>query len=324
MATICSTIPIFLHFQYSFHPQLIIHYPYGLKFFHDINSKDYTFSQYSRTMSDSTPAFKGIILLIHGLWMTPLSWEEWIPYFEAKGYKVIAPGWPGIDDRTPEQIRADPEPMAKFGIDTIVDHYASIISTLPSPPIIIGHSFGGLFTQILLSRGLGIAGIGIAPAQPAGIFALPFSVVKATFPVLKNPFDAHSTVKISESEFHYCFGNHLTVAESKPLWERYSIPSVAHVLWQGVAGALSESGPAHVDFKKENRAPLLLTAGTKDHVVPQSVVAKEYAAYEKQGKDGHPVVEFKIFEGKTHGIVNQEGWQQVADYALDFVDKYVK
>jgi non-heme chloroperoxidase len=275
-------------------------------------------------MSESVPASRCTIVLIHGLWMTPLSWEEWIPYFEAKGYKVIAPGWPGIDDRTPEQVRADPEPIAKIGIDTIVDHYASIISALPSPPIIIGHSFGGLFTQILLSRGLGSAGIGISPAQPAGIFALPFSVVKATFPVLKNPFDAHSTVKITESEFHYCFGNHLTEAESKPLWERYSVPSVAHVLWQGVASALKESGPAHVEFKKECRAPLLLIAGTKDHVVPQSVVAKEFAAYEKQGKDKHSVVEFKVFDGKTHGIVNQEGWQQVADYALAFVDKYVK
>jgi non-heme chloroperoxidase len=275
-------------------------------------------------MSDAVPASKGTVVFIHGLWMTPLSWEEWIPYFEAKGYKAIAPGWPGIDDRTPEEVRANPEPLASIGIETIVDHYAAIISALPSPPIIIGHSFGGLFTQILLSRGLGSAGIGLSPAQPAGIFALPFSVVKATFPVLKNPFAAHSTVKITESEFQYCFGNHLTAEESKPLWERYSVPSVAHVLWQGATSGLSEKGPAHVDFKKENRAPLLLIAGTKDHVVPESVVAKEYAAYQKQGKDGNAIVEYKVFEGKTHGIANQKGWQEVADYVLAFVDKHVK
>jgi len=275
-------------------------------------------------MAEQTTGSKGTIVLIHGLWMTPLSWEEWIPYLEGKGYKVIAPGWPGVDDRTPEQIRADPGSLASAGIETIVDKYASIISALPSPPIIIGHSFGGLFTQILLSRGLGSAGIGISPAQPAGIFALPFSTFKATFPVLKNPFDANSTVKITESEFHYCFGNHLTEAETKPLWERYSIPSVAHVLWQGALGGLSEKGPAHVDFKKESRAPLLLIAGTIDHVVPESVVAKEYAAYEKQGKDGHSIVEYKVFEGRSHGIVNQTGWQEVADYALAFIDKHVK
>jgi non-heme chloroperoxidase len=275
-------------------------------------------------MTDPVFTPKGTIVLIHGLWMTPLAWEEWIPYLESKGYNVIAPGWPGIDDKTPQELRAEPASMAKAGIDTIVDHYASIISALPSPPIIIGHSFGGLFTQILLSRGLGLAGIGIAPATPAGIFALPLSVFKATFPVLKNPLNAHSAVPITESQFHFCFGNHGTEAESKPQWERYSVPAVAHVLWQGVAAALNKDGPAHVEFKKENRAPLLLTAGTLDHVVPESSVAKEFAAYEKLGKEGSPIVEFKVFEGKSHGIVNQPGWQEVADYALAFIDKYVK
>jgi non-heme chloroperoxidase len=275
-------------------------------------------------MSEPVSATKGTIVLIHGLWMSPLCWEEWIPYLEAKGYKVIAPGWPGIDDRTPQQVRAEPLPMAHDGIDSIVDHYASIIASLPSPPIIMGHSFGGLFTQLLLSRGLGAAGVGIAPAQPAGIFGLPpFSVLKATLPVLKNPFDIRSTVPITEKEFHYCFGNHLTEAESKLLWERYSVPAVAHVLWQGVAGSLTTGGPTKVEFKKENRVPLLITAGTKDHVVPESVVAKEFAAYQKVGQVGHPVVEYKVFEGKSHGIVNQEGWQEVVDYILAFLDKYV-
>jgi alpha-beta hydrolase superfamily lysophospholipase len=275
-------------------------------------------------MTDITPGSKGTVVLIHGLWMTPLCWEEWVTYLTAKGYKVIAPGWPGIDDRTPAEIREDPAPMAKDTIQDIVDKYAGIISALPSPPIIMGHSFGGLFTQILLSRGLGAAGIAISPAQPAGIFALPFSTIKASFHVLKNPFDAKSTVKISAEQFHYCFGNHLTLEESNKLYERYSIPSVAQVLWQGALGATSQSGPAHVDFKKENRVPLLLIAGSNDHVIPESVVSKEYAAYEKAGKGDQSIVEFKVFEGKSHGIVNQSGWQEVVDYALAFVDKHVK
>ena len=274
-------------------------------------------------MAETAPATKGTIVLIHGLWMTPLCWEEWVPYLEAKGYKVLAPGWPGVDDRTPQAVRADPAPMASGTIEKIVDFYAGVIADLPAPPIIMGHSFGGLFTQILLSRGLGRAGVAISPAQPAGIFSLPFSTVKATFPVLKNPFDRDSTVAITADQFHYCFGNHLaTVAEAKPLWERYAVPSVAHVLWEGALGGLSSHGPAHVDFKKENRAPLLLMAGTQDHVVPQATVTKEFAAYEKAGKGDQAIVEFKIFEGRSHGIVNQSGWQEVADYAIDFVEKH--
>jgi non-heme chloroperoxidase len=108
---------------------------------------------------------KPSILLIHGLWMTPLCWEDWIKHFQARGYDVIAPGWPGIDDRTPEEIRADPSPMANKSIEEILDHYEAIIKKLPTPPIIMGHSFGGLFTQILLSRGYGSIGVGISPAQ---------------------------------------------------------------------------------------------------------------------------------------------------------------
>src|SRR3569833_523281 len=140
------------------------------------------------------------IVLIHGLWMTPLCWEEWIEFYRGKGYEVLAPGWPGVDDRTPEQIRADPKPMANKSIGEIVDHYAEVIKGLPAPPIIIGHSFGGLFTQILLSRGYGCAGIGLCPVQPAGIFALPFSTIKAAFPILNNPFDYASTVRITAKE----------------------------------------------------------------------------------------------------------------------------
>ncbi|KAH8888622.1 alpha/beta-hydrolase [Thozetella sp. PMI_491] len=272
-------------------------------------------------MAEQPATPKDTVVLIHGLWMTPLCWEEWISYLESKGYEVIAPGWPGIDDRSPQDIRADPQPIASATIEKIVDHYASLIEALPSPPIIIGHSFGGLFTQILLSRGLGRAGIALSPAQPAGIFSLPFSTVKATFPVLKNPFDMGSTVKITENQFHYCFGNHLAPAESKTLWDRYSIPSVAHVLWEGALGGLKAKGPAHVDFRRECRAPLLLVAGTNDHVVPKSTVEKEFAAYDKTGQ---AVVELKVFEGRTHGIVNQEGWKEVADYGIEFALKHTK
>lgn len=123
----------------------------------------------------ATTSSKSTIVLVHGLWMTPKCWEEWIPYYEAKGYKVIAPGWPGVDDRTVEEIRADPKPMASGTIEKIIEKYTGVIKSLPEKPIIMGHSFGGLFTQILIDRGLGVAGVALAPAAPAGIFDLPFS-----------------------------------------------------------------------------------------------------------------------------------------------------
>jgi non-heme chloroperoxidase len=265
---------------------------------------------------DNVP--KPTIVLIHGLWMTPLCWEDWLSHFEAKGYNVLAPGWPGVGDRTPEEIRKAPGKLAGLKIHEIVHHYEQIIKDLSQPPIIIGHSFGGLFVQILLSRGYGVAGVGICPAPPAGILALKGSTIKAAFGVLGNPFTYNAAVPFTEKQFHYAFGNHLTTAESKELWERYSIPSAAHVLWQGALAGFSSSGDGHVDFLKKNRAPLLLIGGTGDHVVPAGVVEVEKRHYK-----GPAVVELKILEGKTHGIVNQQGWEEVADFVLMWIGKHL-
>jgi non-heme chloroperoxidase len=160
----------------------------------------------------------------------------------------------------------------------------------------MGHSFRGLFTQILLSRGLGCAGVGISPVQPSGVLALKFSAVKAGFGVLGNPLTYNAAVPITESQFHYDFGNHLTEAESKPLWEKYSVPSAAHVLWQGALGAAKSERnvnvESHVDFAKKDRAPLLMIAGTNDHTVPRETVEAEFKHYKKH--DGPAVVEMKI------------------------------
>lgn len=248
--------------------------------------------------------------------MTPLAWEEWMAYFTSLGYPVLAPGWPGIDDRTPEEIRKDPSPLNGLTIKKVVDSYEKIIKALPTPPIIIGHSFGGLFTQILLSRGLGVAGVALSPATPAGVFALPFSTFRATLGVLSNPFTYNSTAPFTLPQFYYAFGNHLkTQAEAKPAWERYAVPSAAHVLWQGALSGLSDKGDGHVDFKKADRAPLLLIGGSIDHVVPANIVKKEKDAY-----SGPAVVDFKLYEGRSHGIVNQEGWKEIADFAINWVE----
>jgi non-heme chloroperoxidase len=261
---------------------------------------------------------KPTILLIHGLWMTGLCWEDWITFFASKGYTAIAPSWPGFGDRTPAEIRADPKALEGLTIGAVIEHYIKIIKELPTPPIIMGHSFGGLFTQILLSKGYGVAGVGVSPAQPSGVLALKLSTVKAGFPILGNPFTYNKAVPFTESQFHYAFGNALSKADSKVQWEKYSVPAAAHILWQGALGVVIK-GDGAVDWKKKDRAPLLLIAGTNDHTVPREVVEAEKKKYV-----GPAVVELKIFEGRTHGIVNQEGWQDVADFALKWVHEKAK
>ena len=260
---------------------------------------------------------KATIVLVHGLWMTPKSWDTWADRFRAQGHTVVVPGWPGIDDRSVADIRRNPQALTGIGIAQIVDHYESIIRALPGfsegrKPMIMGHSFGGLMTQMLADRGLGSAYIGVAPGQPAGITTLPFSTLRTGAPILANPFGRNGAKPLSKAHFHYTFNNDLDRAASDALWEDFAVNSYNRVFFEGVAGAFNEKGGvSHVDYTRADRAPLLLIAGSIDHVVPPAIVNAIAAKY-----SGPAVVEKKEFAGRTHRLVSQDGWEEIADYAL--------
>ena len=262
---------------------------------------------------------KPTIVLIHGLWMTPSSWNTWAERFRAAGHDVVVPGWPGIDDREVADIRRDPGALKGIGIKQIVDNYERIIRALPgfaegNKPIIMGHSFGGLMTQMLADRGLGSAYVGVAPGQPAGITTLPFSTLRTGFPILSNPFRKNDASPISKGHFQFTFGNDLTRAESDKNWETYAVPSYNRVFFEGVAGAFNEKGGvSHVDYDRADRAPLLLIAGSIDNVVPPAIVNAIFAKY-----TGPAIVEKKQYAGRTHRLVSQDGWEEIADYALSW------
>jgi pimeloyl-ACP methyl ester carboxylesterase len=251
------------------------------------------------------------IVLIHGLWMTPLSWENWISRYSSRGYKVLAPGWPGMD-RSVEAIRSDPGEIEDLGVEEIVDHYDAIIRHLDGPPIIMGHSFGGAFTEILLDRGLGAAGVAIDAAAVKGITKLPFSTLKSAFPVLRNPANKHRAVQLTLPEFHYAFANTMTEDEAKPIYERYAVPGPGKVLFQAAFANFNPRAATHVDFANPNRAPLLLIAGAEDHIVPAGVDRAALKLYNKKG----PSTDYKEYEGRSHFIIGQKGWEEVADFAL--------
>ena len=280
------------------------------------------------TTSDNSGTEKATIVLIHGLWMTPKSWNTWADRFRAQGHEVIVPGWPGIDDRSVEDIRSNPSALKGVGITQIVDHYERIIRALPGfdqgdKPIIMGHSFGGLFTQMLADRNLGSAYVGVTPGQPAGITTLPVSTLRTGIPILSNPFGKNGAKPISKAHFHFTFGNDLSRAESDAIWQTNAVNSYNRVFFEGVAGAFNEKGGvSHVDYARADRAPLLLIAGEIDHVVPPAIVNAIFDKYTKTGSAS--VVEKKQFAGRTHRIVSQDGWEEVADYALDWAVKHSK
>lgn len=253
------------------------------------------------------------IVLIHGLWMTPASWTRWAERFRRLGHDVHAPAWPGIGSLTPAELRADPRSIEDIGLLDVVSHLERVVRGLDRAPIIMGHSFGGIFTQMLLDRGLGVAGAAIEPGTTAGVLTLPLSTLRVGAPVLTNPFRRRRASAITRARFHYAFANDLTRAQSDEEWERSAIPSFNRLFFDGVlALPRARSGVTRVSFGKPDRAPLLLIAGENDHVAPpalQRALLRHYAA-------GASTVGYQEFPGRTHGIVRQRGWEEVADFAL--------
>jgi pimeloyl-ACP methyl ester carboxylesterase len=259
------------------------------------------------------------IVLIHGLWMSPLSWENWIDRYQNAGYNVIAPAWPGMADGV-DALRADPTAIEHLGIEEIIDHYDTIIAELPSPPIIMGHSFGGAFAEVLLDRGRGAAGIGIDAAAVKGIARLPFAQLKSAFPVLKNPANNHRAVALTQSEFHYAFTNTMSEEESLAAFERYAVPGPGRVLFQAAFANFNPRAANRVDFANDDRAPLLLIAGEDDHTVPAVIDRSAAKHYRKSSA----VTEYKEFPGRAHFIIGQDGWEEVADYALNWAVEHAR
>ncbi|RMI32423.1 alpha/beta hydrolase [Nocardia stercoris] len=258
---------------------------------------------------DPTP-----VVFIHGLWLHATSWGPWLDRFRAAGYAPIAPGWPNEPD-TVAEARAHPEAVADIGIDDAADHFAAIIATLPEPPIIVGHSFGGLLAEKLMGRDLGVAGVAIDPAQIKGVLPLPLAQLRAGLPALGNPANLHRAVSLTKQEFRFGFGNAVSEQESDELFDTWTVPSPARPLFQAAAANFVLHSQAAVDTDNSERGPLLLISGLEDHTVPDVVTRSTL----KQYRDSTAVTELRQFEGRGHSLTIDSGWKEVADAVLDWL-----
>jgi pimeloyl-ACP methyl ester carboxylesterase len=253
------------------------------------------------------------IVLIHGLWMTPLSWEYWAHHYTERGYGVFAPSWPGME-RDIRALRRQPETYAKIGVKQIVDHYEKLVIELETPPILIGHCFGGLVVQALLDRGLGACGVAIASAPIKGVWTLPYSTMRVVTPQLLNPRNNQRAVPLTPAQFHYAFMHTSSIEDSFRVYQRYAVPGADHVLFQAEFANFNPFAETAVNVRRNNRAPLLFIAGSNDHMAPPSVVRANHKLY----RDSSAVTEYREFQDRTHFIIGQSGWQEVADFALDW------
>jgi pimeloyl-ACP methyl ester carboxylesterase len=255
------------------------------------------------------------IVFIHGGWVTSACWGPFASFFAARGYQCLAPAWPG-KDRSVEAIRADPSPLAGLGIARIVDHYDRIVHSLDEPPILVGHSFGGLFVQLLLDRGLGAAGIAIDSAPPKGIWAFDPSSLLSVGRVLLTPFGWRKVVSWSFTEFRYAFVHTMSLDEARAIWVTQIVPDSGRPFFQVAFSMLDRGSPTRVDFANPNRTPLLLVSGDADRAMTPAIVHRMYRAH-----CASPArTDLRSFPGRTHWLIAQDGWEEVAQACLDWIE----
>ncbi len=254
------------------------------------------------------------VVFVHGLWLHSDSWQPWIDLFNAHGYASSAAGWPG-DSATASATRLHGSAVAGYGVTEIADQVAAQINSLPTKPILIGHSMGGLVVQQLLGRDLALAAIAIDPAPIAGVRQMPLSTLRATFPAVVIPFNYWRAVALTQRQFHYAFTNLLPMPEARELYVKYCIPSPARPLFQSALANLNLSSATKVDAANSTRGPLLITAASDDHTIPPSLSRSASQLY----RNSSAITELHEFAGRGHSLTIDSGWREVADYCLGWL-----
>jgi non-heme chloroperoxidase len=257
------------------------------------------------------------VVFVHGLWLLPNSWARWETVFEEAGYAPLSPGWPD-DPETTEEAIAHPEVFAGKKVGEVADHFQEVIETLDRKPAIIGHSFGGLLTEILAGRGLAAVSVAISPAPSRGVLPLPISALRVASAALRNPTNYHKAVPLTYEQFRYGFANAVSEEEAKDLYETYSVPTPGAPLFQAAAANINPWSEAKVDTKNPERGPLLVIAGEKDHTVPWAI---SHASF-KNEEHNEGVTEIVKIDGRGHALTIDNGWREVADTALTFVQRF--
>jgi pimeloyl-ACP methyl ester carboxylesterase len=259
------------------------------------------------------------VVFIHGLWLLPSSWDNWVAFFEENGYAGVAPDWPD-DPETVEAARANPEVLAGKGLKQVADHTAEVIHALEKKPVVMGHSTGGLLAQLIADRGLSAATVAIDPGPFRGVLPLPVSALKSALPVLKNPLNRSKAVTLTFDQFKYGWATGITDDEAKQLYDTYHVAAPGKALMQMANANLNPFTEAKLDPKNPQRGPLLIIDGEKDHTVPWAIANASY----KRQKHNEAVTEIKQIPNRGHSLTIDSGWREVAQTSLDFVKRFVQ
>jgi non-heme chloroperoxidase len=258
------------------------------------------------------------VVFVHGLWLLPSSWDRWAALFETAGYAPVELGWPD-DPETVAEAHEHPEAFANKTVGDVADYLGGLIGQLSTKPAIVGHSFGGLLTEILAGRGLAAASVAISPAPFRGVLPLPVSALRVASVALQNPANIHRAVPLTYEQFRYGFANAVGEDEAKALYAQFSVPAPGAPLFEAASANFNPWTQVKVNSKNPDRGPMLIIAGEKDHTVPWAIAN---ASYKKQVRN-EGVTEIVKMPNRGHALTIDSGWEDVATTALDFVRRFV-
>ena len=275
------------------------------------------------------------VVFVHGLWLLPSSWDRWADLFQREGYTTVTAGWP-YDPETIEEARAKPGTFAGTPIGEVADHLEQLVGMLNRKPVIIGHSFGGLLTEILAGRGLAAASVAISPAPSRKILPLRISggmtidstipsklvALRPASPVLPDPANSHHAVPLTYDEFRDAFANAVDEDQAKRLYEQFCVPASEEETWPFEAVSAANLAPfteSKVDCKNPDRGPMLIIAGAKDQTVPIAISRTAF----KWEQDNEGTTEYVELPDRGHAMVIDDNWQEVAETALKFVGRFM-
>jgi non-heme chloroperoxidase len=279
---------------------------------------DYTSTTTEQQIERANATGRTPVVFIHGLWLLPSSWNRWAAVFDEAGFCALTPGWPD-DPETAAEAKAHPEVFARKTVGQVADHYAEVIGKLARKPAVIGHSFGGLLTQMVAGRGLAAASVAIDPAPFRGVLPLPISALQSAWPVLGNPANLNRAVPLTYDQFRFAFANAVDENEARELFETYAVPASGAPIFQAATANLNPWTEVKVDTRNPKRGPLLIISGEKDHTVPWAIAN---ASYKKQQRN-EGVTEIVEIPGRGHALTIDNGWRAVADTALAFIKRFV-
>ncbi len=255
---------------------------------------------------------KRTLFMIHGMFCGPWCWEKYKAFFENKGYACVT------TTLRHHELGSNELPDPRLGSTSLLDYAKDLedeISQLPTTPIIVGHSMGGLLAQILGSRGLAKGLVLLTPAPPSGVFALKLSVIRCFWSGMKKWGWWRKPLLGTFDETVYGVLNLMSEEDQKDIYNRLVYESGRAAMEIGFY--LFDSRDASKVDESRVTCPVLVIAGSKDRITPASVVRKVSDKY-------RTVSTYMEYPNHAHWVIGEPDWEEIAEYVTNWVSENVK